>query len=595
MQIIKLSIFLLIPNFFYTTKCYSQNFKILKLENHRIYNSNHSLDTIKLPFWEDFSGSNEINNTRWSEYENVLIKDYYNSNSPSINVIEFNGIDNNGTPYFHSNGYGESDVITSDIITLEEYKTDNSLYFSFFWNFNINGEYPDYEDTLKLQFYSNSDIWETVWFMNGGNENFPGNKFTFEIINIEEKFLHKNFKFKFFNQGNTEGPFDSWVIDYIYINSNRDSNDSTFLDRSLTYKGKKIFDHYISIPIKHFDMSDGIIDSLNMEINNFDNNIQPINYSFRVKSNELGIDLYIEEKTQLSPILNSFERRTINSKPFVISNYESDKDTVNLDLLFFIESGDTIFHNNNYKLNDSSRSRIKFSNYYSYDDGEAEYAAGLNQKNSEVVVKFETLKEDTLTHILILFPESTNENYSGNIELVAYDHLNDGNNKIISQNASINYNDKVFNLYEIKTPIIVKDSFFIGFKQFENNFLAVGLDKNNNTSEKIYYLTDGNWKKNDVIKGSLMIRPVFGESNYIITNNNREVFDEIITIFPNPSNGKYFINKKIDFIQIIDESGKIVKSFNNVNYFDISSNKKGMYLARIVHENKYYFKKILLK
>ena len=67
-----------------------------------------------------------------------------------------------------------------------------------------------------------------------------------------------------------------------------------------------------------------------------------------------------------------------------------------LDLLFFIESGDTIFHNNNYKLNDSSRSRIKFSNYYSYDDGVAEYAAGLNQKNSEVIVKFETLKEDTL-------------------------------------------------------------------------------------------------------------------------------------------------------------------------------------------------------
>ena len=105
MQIIKLSIFLLITNLFYTTKCYSQNFKILKLKNQRIYNSNHSLDTINLPFWEDFSGSNEINNIRWSEYENVLIKDYYNNNSPSINVIEFNGIDNNGKPYFHSNGY----------------------------------------------------------------------------------------------------------------------------------------------------------------------------------------------------------------------------------------------------------------------------------------------------------------------------------------------------------------------------------------------------------------------------------------------------------------------------------------------------------
>ena len=48
-------------------------------------------------------------------------------------------------------------------------------------------------------------------------------------------------------------------------------------------------------------------------------------------------------------------------------------------------------------------------------------------------------------------------------------------------------------------------------------------------------------------------------------------------------------------MEIIDESGKIVRNFNNVNYFDISNNKKGMYIVRIVHENKYYLKKILLK
>ena len=61
--------------------------------------------------------------------------------------------------------------------------------------------------------------------------------------------------FKFYNLGNTEGPFDSWALDYIYLNKNRNINDSTILDRAITYKPKNIFKKYNSIPIKHFSSS----------------------------------------------------------------------------------------------------------------------------------------------------------------------------------------------------------------------------------------------------------------------------------------------------------------------------------------------------
>ena len=45
------------------------------------------------------------------------------------------------------------------------------MFLSFFWRFNINGEYPDYEDTIFIDFLSDKNLWETVWYKNGGYTN----------------------------------------------------------------------------------------------------------------------------------------------------------------------------------------------------------------------------------------------------------------------------------------------------------------------------------------------------------------------------------------------------------------------------------------
>ena len=127
------------------------------IKNNSLFNLNiHTSDTTSLPFWDDFSINN--NNNKWSKYDNKSIRNYGNNNAPSINVIEFDGLDSYGTPYNHTNGYGESDVLISSPINIENYINNNTIYMSFFWNFNINGELPDYQDSLKLEFLNSNQI-----------------------------------------------------------------------------------------------------------------------------------------------------------------------------------------------------------------------------------------------------------------------------------------------------------------------------------------------------------------------------------------------------------------------------------------------------
>ena len=559
-----------------------QNLESFKLS--KVNLSNHSLESIDLPIWDDFSSSNKLNNLFWSEGENVSIKDYLNVDAPSINIIEFDGLNKDGFPFNNDSGYGICDELVSDKINLSSKSLEDSVYLSFFWNFNINGEFPDYEDSLKVDFLNKNNEWITVWNANGGSLNFK-DQFTFNNILVENNFLHQNFMFKIYNIGNSEGPFDSWLIDYIYLDANRNSNDSIFLDRALSFRVNKLFKDHISIPYNHISSSNSFSDSLSIKINNLDKDIQPINYT--LKSFIDGNSEYlIYDNQPLSPILSGYEDRILKTKPIEVSTYLSDNDSSSIEFLFYIESGDSSYVNQNLRLNDTMRFNVSFKNSYSYDDGTAEFAAGLNQKNSELVLKHMTFTEDTLTHIQIYFPNNLYSSYSSDIELVIYQDLNDENTKVVSQITSLDFNDE-FNLFKLNKPVIVKDSFYIGFRQFENSFLPVGLDKNSDTSDKIFYKIDNNWFQNDVIKGSLMIRPVFGKSSYdVLTSVENQKIKKSISIFPNPSRGIFNLSNKVENIIVYGIDGKILKRINNTDIINLQEFKNGYYLIQIKDNNR---------
>lgn len=577
-----IKIFFFIIFIFGYNPSYSQKLESFKIS--KINLSNHSTENIDLPLWDDFSYSNKLNNLFWSDGKNVSIKDYFNIDAPSINVIEFDGLNNDGSPYSNNSGYGVCDVLVSDKINLSSKSLGDSIYLSFFWNFNINGEFPDYEDSLKIDFLNINNDWITVWDANGGLLNFK-NQFTFDDILVENDFLHQNFMFKIYNKGNSEGPFDSWLIDYVYLDENRNKNDSIFLDRTLSFQANKIFKDHISIPYSHILSSNSFTDSVSIKINNLDKDIQPINYTLKSFFNNENNGYLIYDNEPVSPILSGHEERIINTKPIEVSNFLANNDSASIEILFYIESGDSSYINQDLRLNDTMRFNVFFNNSYSYDDGSAEFAAGLNQKNSELVLKHRTFTEDTLTHIEIYFPNNLYSSYSSDIELLVYKNLDNENSKIVSQLSSVNFNDN-FNLFELNNPIIVKDSFYIGFRQFENSFLPVGLDKNSSTSEKIYYKVDNNWFQNDVIKGSLMIRPVFSKTDYVLTDLENEKLKKSISIFPNPSRGIFNLSEKVKNVIIYSIDGKIIKSINNTNSINLKEYKSGYYLIQIFDKNR---------
>ena len=73
-----------------------------------------------------------------------------------------------------------------------------------------------------------------------------------------------------------------------------------------------------------------------------------------------------------------------------------------------------------------------------------------------------------------------------------------------------------------------------------------------------------------------------------------------IDIYPNPSNSMIFINNTtdmpLDYVDIIDINGKVLKSFYNfVTSLDISFLSPGTYFVRIYSNNQFIYLKQIIK
>jgi len=86
-------------------------------------------------------------------------------------------------------------------------------------------------------------------------------------------------------------------------------------------------------------------------------------------------------------------------------------------------------------------------------------------------------------------------------------------------------------------------------------------------------------------------------TNNLLTLSLEGEFLSQFEVYPNPSNGKIIIDSKgnkIDAIQILDISGRSIKTINsNEKIIDISYLSKGSYFLKIDSEEKYSVKKII--
>lgn len=571
------------------------------------------------PFWDDFSQAGAVPSPdKWVNSQNVRISNGTGVSAPTINAALFDGVDANGAPYNATSLLnGPTDSLISVPIDLSMIGADqaDSVYLSFFWQVNGIGELPDSEDSLVLQFRGADGSWQTQWHQTGGILNERPD-FTQELIKVPSGFFHTEFQFRFRSFSRLAGAFDTWLVDYVYLNEGRYPGDIAYPDRALTRKPSFLIGPYTAMPTEQFFANPtDYLRETSAEFLNLNDIFQPVQYSAIVIDRAANaIVQRLNDGTVASPLPGAFERVTFTSPVLDHNLLDPSADSLVLETNYFIQSGDNFFIDRiegtdttfiesiDYRINDTVQIVTTIDDYFAYDDGEPDFAAGINQSGGKLAYRYVLEERALLTHIDINFPFVTQAGEP--IELMVWRDI-----KANEREDSVLFQDPFSVLrpafigemraYELDTPIFVQDTIYIGFAQATNEFLAVGLDKNNDSGEHMFFNVDGTWRANEFVQGSFLMRPRFDKE--VAANFEEPVGggEARIDIFPNPSNGIVNIPGSADNVNVFDSYGKQVlfrlEEQDDRLLVDLSLNKKGIYLLRIVRNGQTFTKRIILK
>ncbi|UJP64557.1 T9SS type A sorting domain-containing protein [Mongoliitalea daihaiensis] len=562
-------------------------------------------EALALPFWDDFSGGN-IDNNKWIN-EGATQSFTVANAAPTIGVLLLDGVDERGAPYsFNLLEQGFADRITSRPINLSNISSTQSgtVFLSFYWQPGGKAEMPDFNDELSLQFLNELGEWIEVWSQRG--ELLPNQLFfTQELIQVTPDFQHENFQFRFSSRGRLSGPFDSWLIDYVYLNQFRNSNDIARRDRALTETNRRPLEKYSALPFFEYQRrGNELWNRTTNEFNNLNNLFSPMEFTVALNNRETGeLVQAINTNTPINPVPLAFERRRIQSNEIGLApriTAETDLELLTYlstgdEFLFQIVNGDTIRYNTvDLRVNDTVRTVIQIRDFFAYDDGMVDYSAGINQRSGMLANRFEVSEPAYVKGISINF---TNFAQSGRVlDLMVWNNLNQ--QPLFVQEVFIPASDEIneFSYFEFEENILVDDIFFVGFAQFTNEFIHVGLDKSFDNGREIFFNVSGSWQQNTIVEGSLMIRAHMSE--FPIIEEQAELSPSP-QVYPNPVSSKLHIDGKVDTIQVFDPFGRLLNLPQTVDgelkIINFEGMMKGIYLVNIFHNNIVETKRILVQ
>ena len=500
-------------------------------------------------------------------------------------------------------------------------------------NIHGNGEPPDAGDLISLSFKNSSGTWEVMWTKeNDGTLS----KDKFEQLTIpitDQRFFHDAFQFKIENFARLSGPYDTWHVDYIYVSNGKAQSAPVrplFPDRAITSKLTSPFSSYWSMPIKHFlsaMTSNSVKPSItitNLRQDQVAGNGQPISYSSSARMSvnkinqspvitEFPLDVNLNIGSEL--VFNQQRTVTLATTPDSLS-YGNAPDSVNLKLSLIFDTGDNkiktategdydydVFNPIEFRTNDSISGTYILSDYYAYDDGAAEYGAGLNQPGAQLAYQFEmkTNQRDTIVAVDIYFPRFGDESNQV-IQFQIHKALSDNPSDILyTQSFPIQRNtrNQFWRIKLVDQPVGVKGTFYIGWKQSSSAIIAVGLDKNTDSGDKIFANINGTWEPNITVHGSLMIRPVFGKGNGAGEEITGIEEREEIAIYPNPSPGVFYLSQPVTGTEVIDLTGRkisiVSEIINDQTQITIPQPVAGIYLLKIYQHDRWITRKIVVR
>jgi hypothetical protein len=597
-----------------------------------------TIDTLQLPFWDDFSVTtgNYPDTLKWAQGYRVFVGNTLGWNQPTFNVATFDGLDSLGRAYEAQQVLetGFSDMLTSQPIDLSvagvSVEERPTVFLSFFYQWKGKGEAPDNSDFLQLEFRKKSDSTWTQIAVIATKASFVDSVFYDTIIQVpqEEEYFYEGFQFRFRNFGRKSGPFDTWNLDYIYLDKGRNPDDLIFRDRSVASPLSSPFGEYVSKPYKHF-LLDPVVTPITFEISNLDSSPTTAQYDVTgYFSNYVGDDTIETSKS----LLKNFPIGDINGDPGRVEaqsrllnvygqlgNHTSDPmlfnpDAKGLDMELKVEllSGDTFppISNLNYEINDTISHTWYLRDYYAYDDGTAEYSAGLIEPGNEIAYQFNiTSYPDTLKAIDFYFPAygvSSNQGitfkvYNDEGGVPGDNNDDDGVDGVLGSYGPRTIQQKLPNQFErlllIPALLITEPTFYIGWIQPTAGRALIGLDMDTDTGDRIFVNEGSGWYKNEVIHGSMMLRPVFGKG-LLEDEVNTGVEDDLqFSIYPNPNGGNFFIDGDFDHLQIYNTTGGVVpfhgERIERKTHVQVDA-PRGLYLVRVIKGAKAETHKVII-
>lgn len=563
------------------------------------------------PFFDDFSDTEVYPNTnRWKD-STAYVNRTFGYAPPSIGVATLDGLDENGLPYIDADIQidGTADEFHSNRFCMDDLglAPNDSLYLSFYYQGRGNGDIPNTEDSLFVEFLNEEGAWVRQW-----GTNFEYNEIDlvtdsgFEQVNIaikDSSYFFTGFQFRFVNKATLNGQNDHWHIDYVELNSYPNGFLSLVDDITFLYPAPSILSRYSAMPWYQFEgfESEELVDQMNLVVRNNKGTATAISSATEVL--EVCTDELINPEQNFG--FRNFqpqEEAIVDFMPATVLP-ENPEENVVLDFTFKIEDdGDKISDNN------TLQHRQFFSNYLAYDDGSPEKAIGYEKNGAQLAQKYYINKPDSLVGLMIYFTYIIEDISSNEFYLMAWNSINTSDNQaldddLIARTESTKnpiYTDGVtnFTVYTFDEPVAVTDSFYVGYQQILDNNLSVGFDvyqpykvgdqdaEYSKSARLNTFFNDQAVWENSSYEGAAMIRPILASSQNVLPTNTEELTQNQLNIYPNPASEMLNIDWEIKpdaQLSVYSLDGKMVlnRSDFQEQQLDINKLSDGLYLLTI--------------
>ena len=557
--------------------------------------TNSSKLVLSVPFFDDFSYDGPSVNSNLWEPSSVFVNSTYPINPPTIGVATFDGLNEEGLArdLLTSTSSEPSDTLASKVIDLSNLTT---AYFMFYYQAKGIGDAPQSQDKLVLEFLNNS-VWVQKWSSNVG----ALLDFKKEVIIIDSAYyLTNNFQFRFRNYATISGNFDHWHIDYIKIDEFLGASDTMELeDVSFVYSSPTFLKRYYEMPWTHFlnnELSE-LKDSIDIKLRNNDASIN-VDYQYSVFENNNLIAHYpsLGSSRNVS-ILDydtignySFSNPPIDISDNIFSSSQADSASFLVQNIIGTASLDN-------KINDTLYHIQNFNSLFAYDDGSAESAYGININNAKLAYEFKLNRPDTLRAVQMYFPQMLDSVSHIPFRLTIWNNISGLGNIIYQQVVyPVHTENGTYHTYYLDSLFQLVGTFYVGWEQTTNDLLNIGLDKNNESNNYMFYNVGAGWVTSSYL-GSWMIRPVLSMDEITLSATT---IQNTFSVFPNPVESELFVetfyhNNTISIYSLHGILVKKITSESSVTKININDLSLGVYLLEVLNDKGREYQKIIVR